>query len=128
MIVMDKNFKFSIVTAFYNTELYIADCIESVINQTLDFKDNIQLIVKNLVSVEKIKDVNKKLYLKLKGKWQLEEIRDVVSMYPGSTGVVFYFEDTKEAVMTGADRGVQINDTLMDELSKKLGVNSVVLK
>ena len=45
MIVMDKNFKFSIVTAFYNTELYIADCIESVINQTLDFKDNIQLIL-----------------------------------------------------------------------------------
>ena len=45
MIVMDKNFKFSIVTAFYNTEIYIADCIESVINQTLDFKDNIQLIL-----------------------------------------------------------------------------------
>lgn len=40
---MDYNF--SIVTAFYNSELYIQDCIESVINQTLDFEDNTQLIL-----------------------------------------------------------------------------------
>lgn len=42
---MDKHYKFSIVTAFYNTELYINECIESVINQTLNFKDNVQLIL-----------------------------------------------------------------------------------
>lgn len=42
---MAGNFKFSIVTAFYNTEIYIRECIESVINQTLDFKENTQLIL-----------------------------------------------------------------------------------
>ena len=44
---MDNDFKFSIITAFYNTELYIEECIESVINQSLDFKENIQLILVN---------------------------------------------------------------------------------
>ena len=42
---MDKNFMFSIITACYNTELYIAECIDSVINQSLDFKNNVQLIL-----------------------------------------------------------------------------------
>lgn len=42
---MDKEFKFSIITPFFNTELYINECIESVINQTLDFKENVQLIL-----------------------------------------------------------------------------------
>ena len=36
---------FSIITAFYNTELYLAECIDSVINQSLDFKKNVQLIL-----------------------------------------------------------------------------------
>ena len=39
------DYKFSIITAFFNTELYIRECIESVINQTLDFKENIQFIL-----------------------------------------------------------------------------------
>ena len=42
---MDKNYMFSIITAFYNTELYLAECIDSVINQSLDFKKNVQLIL-----------------------------------------------------------------------------------
>ena len=42
---MDRNFMFSIITAFYNTELYIEECIDSVINQSVDFEKNIQLIL-----------------------------------------------------------------------------------
>ena len=42
-----QDFKFTIITAFYNTELYIEECIESVINQTLDFKENVQFILVN---------------------------------------------------------------------------------
>lgn len=42
---MDNDYKFTIITAFYNTEGYIADSIDSVINQTLNFKENIQLIL-----------------------------------------------------------------------------------
>ena len=42
---MQKDFKFSIVTAFFNTQNYIAEAIESVIDQTLDFEENVQLIL-----------------------------------------------------------------------------------
>lgn len=41
------NFKFSIVTAVYNVELYLEECIESVINQTIGFEENVQLILVN---------------------------------------------------------------------------------
>lgn len=40
-------FKVSVVIAAYNTENYIAAAIESVINQSLDFKENIQIIIVN---------------------------------------------------------------------------------
>lgn len=40
----NKTFKFSIITAVYNTEEYLAECIESVLNQTIGL-DNIQLIL-----------------------------------------------------------------------------------
>lgn len=42
---MDRNYMFSIITVFYNTELFIGECIDSVINQSLDFKKNVQLIL-----------------------------------------------------------------------------------
>lgn len=40
----NKTFKFSIITAVYNTEEYLAECIESVLNQTIGL-GNIQLIL-----------------------------------------------------------------------------------
>lgn len=42
---MSANFEFSIIMAVYNTEKYLKDSINSVINQTLDFESNIQLIL-----------------------------------------------------------------------------------
>ena len=43
---MDYKYKVSIIVPFYNTEEYLSDVIESIINQTIDFK-NIQLILVN---------------------------------------------------------------------------------
>lgn len=43
----DKRFKFSVIMAVYNCENYLDKTINSIINQTLDFKKNIQLILVN---------------------------------------------------------------------------------
>lgn len=40
-----KHFKFSIIMAVYNVEKYLEEAIESVINQTLGFKDNVEIIL-----------------------------------------------------------------------------------
>ena len=39
-----KKYKISVVIPIYNVEKYLEKTIESVINQTIGFKDNIQLI------------------------------------------------------------------------------------
>lgn len=45
MFFNESDFKFSIVTCFHNSEKYIKKSIESIINQTLGFEDNVQLIL-----------------------------------------------------------------------------------
>ena len=40
-----SNIEFSVIIPFYNSELYLSDAIESIINQTLNFDDQIQLIL-----------------------------------------------------------------------------------
>lgn len=40
-----RNFKFSIIITAYNAELGIAKCIKSIVNQTLNFKDNVEIIL-----------------------------------------------------------------------------------
>ena len=40
-------YKFSVVMPVYNVEQYLEEAIESVINQTIGFKENIQLILVN---------------------------------------------------------------------------------
>ena len=42
-----KKFKFSVIIAAYNSDLWISKAINSIINQTLDFEDNIQIILIN---------------------------------------------------------------------------------
>ena len=42
-----KDYKISVITPIYNVEDYLEEAIESVIGQTLGFKDNVQLILVN---------------------------------------------------------------------------------
>ena len=49
---MDQ-FKFSVVIAAYNSDLWISNTINSIINQTLNFKKNIQIIIVNDGSTDK---------------------------------------------------------------------------
>jgi len=62
-----QNYKFSIVTAVYNTEEYLSDAINSVINQSIGFEDNVQLILVNDGSTDRSGEIcktYKKLYPK----------------------------------------------------------------
>lgn len=54
------DFKISVVMAVYNKEKYVAEAIDSVINQSLDFKKNIQLILVNDKSTDNTLDVLEK--------------------------------------------------------------------
>ena len=44
-IFIKRGYKFSVVMAIYNTEDYVGEAIDSIINQTIGFEDNIQLIL-----------------------------------------------------------------------------------
>ena len=41
----ETNFNFSVVMAVYNVGYYLKEAIDSLINQTLSFEENIQLIL-----------------------------------------------------------------------------------
>ena len=55
--MIDMEFEFSIIVAIYNTEIYLEDCINSVIEQDLDFKENVQLIPVDDGSTDDSKEV-----------------------------------------------------------------------
>ena len=44
---MKKNYKMSVIVPIYNVEDYLAEAIDSVINQTMDFESSVQLILIN---------------------------------------------------------------------------------
>ena len=50
-------FKFTIIIAAYNSGKWINEAIDSVINQTLDFKENIQLIIVDDGSTDNTKEI-----------------------------------------------------------------------
>lgn len=43
----DEKFKFAIVMAIYNTQEYLPEAIDSIVNQTIGFEKNVQLILVN---------------------------------------------------------------------------------
>lgn len=43
----EYRFKFSIVTAVYNVEVYLKEAVESIINQDIGFKESVQMILVN---------------------------------------------------------------------------------
>ena len=43
----ERGFEFAIVMAIYNTEDYLNQAIDSIVNQTIGFEDNVQLILVN---------------------------------------------------------------------------------
>ena len=49
----DYQFKFSIIMAVYNVENYLNEAIESVINQSIGFEENVQLILVDDGSIDK---------------------------------------------------------------------------
>lgn len=54
---ISKLFNFSIVMAMYNVEDYLAEAIDSLINQTIDFEENVQLILVDDGSPDNSKDI-----------------------------------------------------------------------
>ena len=54
---MKNKFKFSVVMPIYNIELYLEEAIESVVNQSIGFKDNIQLILVNDGSTDSSEEI-----------------------------------------------------------------------
>ena len=83
-----KQFKFSIVVPIYNVEKYLEETIESVINQTIGFKENIQLILINDGS----KDKSEEICLKYKEK------------YPEN---VTYIKQENSGVSSARNRGIE---------------------
>ncbi len=54
---ISRGYAFSVVIAIYNTENYLEQTLDSVINQTIGFEDNVQLILVNDGSPDNSKDI-----------------------------------------------------------------------
>lgn len=54
-----RRYTFSIIMAIYNTEKYLNESIDSIINQTIGFEDNVQLILVNDGSTDNSLDILK---------------------------------------------------------------------
>ena len=54
---LEKKFRFTIITAFYNTGDYLKESIESIINQDIGFKDNVQYILVDDGSTDHSKEI-----------------------------------------------------------------------
>ena len=85
---MEYKYKFSVIIPFYNTEDYLEDAICSVVDQTIGFKDNIQIILVNDGSTDNSADI-------------CVRYRD---MYPDN---VIYVEKENGGVSSARNKGIE---------------------
>lgn len=86
---MAKKFKFSVIIPIYNVEEYLEETIESVVNQTIGFEENIQLILVNDGSP----DNSEEICLKYK------------EMYPEN---VVYYKQKNAGVSAARNKGIEL--------------------
>lgn len=56
----EKQFKFTVIMAVYNAAKYVSESIDSLVNQTINFEENIQLILVNDGSTDSSEVICKK--------------------------------------------------------------------
>ena len=79
---------FSVVMPIYNTEEYLRDSIESVVNQTVGFEDNIQLILVNDGSTDSSGDI----------------CQEYAELYPDN--IVYVFQEN-QGVSAACNKGIE---------------------
>ena len=57
---MGNDFEFSVLMPIYNVEKYLADAIDSLINQSIGFEENIELVIVDDGSPDNSKDISLK--------------------------------------------------------------------
>lgn len=57
VLLMAYEFKFSVLMPIYNVEKYLVDAIDSLINQTIGFEENIELVIVDDGSPDNSKDI-----------------------------------------------------------------------
>lgn len=106
-------YKFSIIVSIYNIEEYIEEAIDSVIEQSLDFKDNVQLILVNDGSLDSSAEICEKY----------------VNKYPDN---IEYYEKTNGGPSSARNyglnfvRGKYINFLDGDDILSKNALSSVL--
>lgn len=86
---MANRFLFSVVMAAYNTAPYIAAALNSLISQTLPFKENIEIIVINDGSTDNLRDI----------------VKPFVNLYPQN---IRYYEKDNEGVSSARNVGLRL--------------------
>ena len=86
---VEKSFKFSVIIPIYKVEEYLKETIESVINQTIGFEENIQLVLVNDGSP----DNSEEICLKYK------------ELYPDN---VIYYKQENSGVSVARNKGMEL--------------------
>ena len=86
---VEKSFKFSVIIPIYKVEEYLEETIESVINQTIGFEENIQLVLVNDGSP----DNSEEICLKYK------------ELYPDN---VIYYKQENSGVSVARNKGMEL--------------------